>query len=156
MKYTKELLEQIAPRVLSYAALARELGIAPIGSNTTNLSKRCKQYNIDTSHFTGQLHSKGRPSRNRKEWMDILVERTREQGRETVSRLRRAMMEAGILYVCCKCGLADVWNNQPLTLQIEHKNGKYWDNTLNNVCFICPNCHTQTDTWGSRNKGLVA
>lgn len=39
-----------------------------------------------------------------------------------------------------------------MTLQLEHINGNNRDHRLVNLCFLCPNCHTLTKTWGGRNK----
>lgn len=52
----------------------------------------------------------------------------------------------------CSCGNKGIWNNKPLTLQLEHKNGNNTDNRINNLEYLCPNCHAQTLTYGSKNK----
>lgn len=53
---------------------------------------------------------------------------------------------------CESCGLTD-WRGQPLSLELHHVNGDGHDNRLENLRLLCPNCHSQTDTWGARNKG---
>ena len=45
----------------------------------------------------------------------------------------------------------DEWRGKPLNAQLHHKNGDGADNRLENVAFLCPNCHSQTDTYGGRN-----
>jgi Zn finger protein HypA/HybF involved in hydrogenase expression len=57
-----------------------------------------------------------------------------------------------IEYKCVKCGLGNEWNNEPISLQLEHINGINNDNRLENLAFICPNCHSQTDTYAGKNK----
>jgi hypothetical protein len=54
-------------------------------------------------------------------------------------------------YVCFGCGLGPFWNNTPLTLDLDHANGDPNDNRLENLRWMCPNCHSQTDTFKSRN-----
>jgi predicted HNH restriction endonuclease len=44
------------------------------------------------------------------------------------------------------------WNGQPIPLELEHKNGNNQDNSLNNLCLLCPNCHAQTSTYRGKNK----
>jgi hypothetical protein len=61
---------------------------------------------------------------------------------------------AGLKQACCeRCGLAD-WYGTTLSLELHHVNGDGLDNRLENLLLLCPNCHSQTDTWGGRNKRL--
>lgn len=55
-------------------------------------------------------------------------------------------------YKCAECGISN-YNNKPLTLEIEHKDGNSENYMLNNLCFLCPNCHSQTSTYKAKNKG---
>ena len=54
--------------------------------------------------------------------------------------------------VCACCGNAGRWQGQPLTLQLDHVNGRYNDNRLENLRWLCPNCHSQTETFAGRGK----
>lgn len=54
-------------------------------------------------------------------------------------------------YKCEQCGLGPSWNNAPLTLQLDHRNGDCCDDRLENLRWLCPNCHSQTDTYTGRN-----
>jgi len=51
---------------------------------------------------------------------------------------------------CEQCGIS-TWRGKPLNVQLHHKNGDGSDNRLPNLIFLCPNCHSQTDTYGGRN-----
>jgi uncharacterized Zn ribbon protein len=54
---------------------------------------------------------------------------------------------------CChECGISE-WNNKPITLELEHKDGNSENNNEDNLCLICPNCHSQTSTYKGKNKG---
>lgn len=53
---------------------------------------------------------------------------------------------------CSVCNISE-WNGKPLVLEIEHKDGNSENNTIDNVCFICPNCHSQTSTYKGANRG---
>lgn len=57
-----------------------------------------------------------------------------------------------IPYKCSECGLTDSWNNKSITLQLDHVNGINNDNRLKNLRFLCPNCHSQTETFCGSNK----
>lgn len=53
---------------------------------------------------------------------------------------------------CSICGIIN-WNGKKITLQVDHIDGNCGNNDKNNLRLLCPNCHSQTDTWGGKNKG---
>lgn len=68
--------------------------------------------------------------------------------------LKRKIIKEGILeYKCSMCDISE-WMNKPLSLQLDHINGINNDNRLENLRFLCPNCHTQTPTWGSKKRNI--
>lgn len=72
------------------------------------------------------------------------------EGTTITKAMRRYLNE--ILGDCCsECGQGRIWNNKVLILQIDHINGNIKDNRVENLRLLCPNCHTQTDNWGSNN-----
>ena len=64
----------------------------------------------------------------------------------------RIIREKLIEHRCAECGIGSEWNGKKLVLQLEHKNGKNNDNRLENLAFLCPNCHSQTHTYAARNR----
>lgn len=54
-----------------------------------------------------------------------------------------------------KCSICEIteWNNKSIVFELEHKDGNSENNSQDNVCLICPNCHSQTDTYKGKNKG---
>lgn len=50
------------------------------------------------------------------------------------------------------CNVNEIWNNKILNLHLDHKNGNNKDNSFHNLRFLCPNCHTQTDTYTAKNS----
>jgi hypothetical protein len=54
---------------------------------------------------------------------------------------------------CGECGIGPVWNGKPLTLHLDHINGDSDNNRWHNCRLLCPNCHTQTDTFGAKGIG---
>jgi 5-methylcytosine-specific restriction endonuclease McrA len=51
---------------------------------------------------------------------------------------------------CSECGIGTIWNGKPLTLHIDHLNGRGTDWRVENCRYLCPNCHYQTDTHGTK------
>ena len=53
---------------------------------------------------------------------------------------------------CSVCNI-ETWNDKEIVLELEHKDGNSENNSKENLCLICPNCHSQTSTYKNRNKG---
>ena len=158
-KYSKELLEKIIKNSFSYASVLRSLGLKITGGNYQCIKQRITNYEIDTSHFKLQSWSKGltaensdsvRKSRNKIAYLDneILKEKS---PRTSGPQLKKLMIKYGKEYKCIN-GHNPIWMNKSLTLHIDHINGDRTNKTLENLRFLCPNCHQQTLTWGN-NRG---
>jgi predicted nucleic acid-binding Zn ribbon protein len=55
-------------------------------------------------------------------------------------------------YKCSCCEISE-WNNKSIVLEIDHIDGNPENNRPENIRFICPNCHSQTDTYKAKNVG---
>lgn len=64
---------------------------------------------------------------------------------------KRLIKENIIEDKCSECSLSKMWNNKPITLQLDHINGIRNDNRIENLRLLCPNCHSQTNTFSGRN-----
>lgn len=141
--YTKELLTTAAQNSYSVADVLRFLGKKLAGGTYAHVQKKMKQFNIDMSHFTGQAHNKGKTSNNRLSSSEILVFDRLNGRREGAYKLRRALQEAKVSYICTLCGIPPFYNGRELTLEVDHINCDFRDNRKENLRFLCPNCHAQ-------------
>jgi 5-methylcytosine-specific restriction endonuclease McrA len=81
---------------------------------------------------------------------EILVENSSYTNRH---RLKIRLVKEKILkYECAECDNKGFWNGKKLSLQLDHKNGKPNDNRKENLRFLCPNCHSQTNNFSGKNK----
>jgi 5-methylcytosine-specific restriction endonuclease McrA len=82
----------------------------------------------------------------------IPLEKLLVKGRKTArGQLKIRLLAAELLKNRCdNCGITS-WRGKRLALELHHVNGDGLDNRLENLQLLCPNCHSQTDTWGGRN-----
>jgi hypothetical protein len=152
VKYTKEILEPLVKNSRSYLEVLKKLGIKSSGSIHTHIKNRISIYKIDTSHFLGKAANKGGKYHTSKLPNESILVNARKNRRETIARLRRVLLDSGLEEKCKECNLLPIWNNKRIVLQVDHINGDCLDNRIENLRFLCPNCHSQTDTFGYKKK----
>ena len=155
-RYTRSTLVEAAGASTSIAGVLRHLGLPLSGGNHAHISRRLAALDIDMSHFR-RVASAGKPAQNRRTADEILVLSPSGSARTKRSQLERAMRERGVEYVCAVCGGLPTWLGRPLLLHIDHVDGNWLDNRLENLRFLCPNCHAQTETYcGANHRNLSA
>lgn len=69
----------------------------------------------------------------------------------TLKLKNRIIKEKILEYKCATCSISE-YNNLPISLQLDHVDGNSKNHRLENLRLLCPNCHSQTDTWCGKNK----
>ena len=148
-KYTKEWLEELCASSYSLAEVLRKAGRAQGGGSQETLKKKIKEFNIDISHFTGQGW-KTNSNFEEKYTITTLFVKGHEVSNLT---LRRYIDKDNLIpYICSECGCDGKLRGKILTLQLHHKDGDRTNNELNNLTYLCPNCHAITDSYGGKNN----
>lgn len=66
-------------------------------------------------------------------------------------KLKERIIKGNLIeYKCNNCDNNGEWNGNKLSLQLEHINGVNNDNRIENLTFLCPNCHSQTETFSGK------
>lgn len=131
----------------NYAAILRHFDLHVGAGNYKTLKKRILEEKIDISHFNKNF----RPPKIKSPIEQFLV--TNSTYCRT-SLKKRLLAEGLLLNKCYVCSLSDVWQGKKLSLQIDHINGISNDNRIENLRIICPNCHSQTDTFSGKHNRI--
>ncbi|MEV6947071.1 HNH endonuclease signature motif containing protein [Streptomyces sp. NPDC051172] len=155
VKWTREILQAAVSASTNMCDVLRHLGLEVVGGHHTHISRQIQAYGINTSHF--QV-----PTRRGKPWRPrtpegLLVEQPVGQARRIPSdRLKWAMKAMGMQEQCALCGTEAVWRGHPLPLEVDHIDGNWRDNRIENLRFLCPNCHSTRDSYRGRGKGRTS
>lgn len=107
--------------------------------------KTIKKLNLDISHLKYKAIFHTKISTNK-----LLVKGIFRNTKDLKNRL---LKENLLINKCYNCNLLPIWDNKELKIQLDHINGDNTDNRLDNLRLLCPNCHSQTDTYcGSKKK----
>jgi len=149
--YNDEELIKAVAECTSVAKVLERFGLKPSGGNYTKINRRIKELNLDTRHFKGS-HDWARGQKSTFVRKRALSEIMVKDSVYTTSMLRRRLISEGIFpHRCMSCGL-DTWLDQKIPLEIDHINGDRYDNRLENLRLLCPNCHALTSTYRGKNK----
>jgi len=148
---TKDQIEDLISKHSSIRQMLESIGVNSNGSGAyKTLRIHCDRIGVHLPKFK----TNGRFSFSTSDKMpleDILIANSTYQNR---SSLKRRLVNEGVLkYRCEECGIKE-WNNKPISLQLEHKNGVNNDNRLGNLSLLCPNCHSQTTTFAGGNTKI--
>lgn len=134
----------------NFSEVCRKLDISICTFNIKRIQTICVNNNISTSHFDAK-HSK-----NHKVSMVNKRTRTIENSLIEHSTLNRSSLRPFLIKnnlfknECSCCGISE-WQGKPITIEVDHINGISDDNRLENLRWLCPNCHSQTETFKTGN-----
>lgn len=149
-RHTDEEFAEVVKNSFSVAEICRKLNVVVAGGNYSTIKFKIQKMGLDTSHFTGQAWNRGKQvTCNPARPLDQILIKNISLGSQ---KLKTRLWKAGLLTKeCSKCLIKD-WLGAPLSLELDHIDGDKFNNTLENLRILCPNCHSQTSTFRGKNK----
>ena len=156
MRYTESQFISAVANNQSIRSVLKELGLQPTGGNYKSLHMKVRLLGLDTSHWTGMGHLKGKKNTwaKKQPLENILVVNSTYRGGS--HKLKKRLLKEGYLQAICDRCKGTEWLSHPMPLELEHINGDNCDNRRENLILLCPNCHTLTPTYRGKNKGRMA
>lgn len=145
-------LQNIISESTSISEVLRKIGVVDRGGNHTKLVKYLKEHpEINTKTLVGRriqrVSKKGIPL---KKLSEILIENSTGNSH----KLKLRLIKEGVKEEKCEvCGNTE-WMGEPIPLDLHHINGNHFDDRLENLIIVCPNCHRLTDTHGNKNASI--
>lgn len=144
-RYSNEKFKEIVQNNNSFKSVMSALGYnSSSGDSKAQLLKKIESLGIDISHFNN--NNKKRKLSDE----DIF----KEDSLVNQSSLRKRYLKKFPPIKCSICGQEPFWNGKPLTLILDHINGKNHDNRFDNLRWVCPNCNIQLPTTNRRKKAF--
>lgn len=131
----------------SFSEALRKIGLKVTGGNVNTLKDRIINDGLDIDHIV--LNNLKSRNRTRLPLEEVLVKNSPVTSTKS---LKERLLKEGILKnECVKCGTGPEWQGKPLTLELDHIDGDNRNNEKENLRILCPNCHSQTVTFGGKN-----
>jgi len=148
-------LQELFDTSSSKNEILQKLKIHKCSWRLRELSYIAKILNIDQSKLNFNRHEKLKNLRiNKNKLQEIPIEQVfcKHGHPASGTMLREKIFKYNLIpYVCYICNNTGIHLDKPLTLQLDHIDGNSSNNLLENLRFLCPNCHSQTPTYGSKN-----
>lgn len=141
---SKEQIEQYAKESSNWKEFLTKCGYTNFGCRIY-IKKKLEEFNINITHFVATNIGKKFRKYTDEELFKENSEYSAMKGIKT-----RLIRDYGWKHECSSCKYSE-WMGKQIPIEIDHINGNHTDNRIENLRFLCPNCHALTDTYKGKN-----
>jgi len=138
---TKEQIEEYAKESNNWKEFMTKCGYTNFGC-TFYIKRKLELFDISVSHFTRGKHNK--------KYTHEEIFKVNSQYTSMKCIKHKLITHYNWEYKCSSCKLSE-WMTKKIPIEIDHINGNHTDNRIENLRFLCPNCHALTDTYKGKN-----
>ncbi len=122
-----------------------------LGIPYTTFKRRAINLNVWNTNQGGKGYSRPGNERNKSSFIKEVLKLNGLKWKS--NHIKRTLIKFEIKKNMCEiCGQDTIWQGKSLTLHLDHKDGNKQNNELDNLRILCPNCHTQTETYGFKKR----
>ena len=148
--WTEVQLKSAVKNSRSVRQVIQKLGLVEAGGNYVQVQHHIKQLKLKTIHFTGKGWSKGLPRvRKSRDLSLLLTKESRVQSFKLKNRLFKEKIKKA---KCELCGWSKSSLDGRIPVELDRINGDRFDNRIENLRILCPNCHSLQLTHRGKNK----
>lgn len=143
--YDIDIVKEIVKNSLSFVDVLRKLNKSISGDSYKVIKKFINRNKIDTSHFKFNKNNKFKEI----SLLSYMVNGSTISSSKLKDKLYKYNLKQRI---CEKCGQTEIWNDEKISLILDHINGVNNDNRIENLRILCPNCNATLETHCGKNK----
>ena len=157
-KWTDDQLIDAVKTSQTYSQVLKKLGLKLCGGTHANIKLNIKRLGLSTDHFSLSGWCTGKHHDRLISFVKIPTEKilVKDSDYTNTHLLKKRLIKEGLLEERCElCGMGNEWQGKFISLQLDHKDGDRCNNLIENLRILCPNCHSQTDSFAGKGKKKI-
>jgi hypothetical protein len=157
-QWTDDQLIEAVKTSQNYSQVLKKLGLKLCGGTHANIKLNIKRLGLNTDHFSLSGWCTGKHHDRLISFVKIPTEQilVKDSSYTNTHLLKKRLIKEDLLEEKCElCGMGNEWQDKFISLQLDHKDGDRCNNLIENLRILCPNCHSQTDSFAGKGKRKI-